>query len=73
MLICIYAHYQGTILELLPPIKMHDILINVHPQETSLTGTKIYQILYISTLCMKYYWLCLKHIKFYKFHLFHRC
>lgn len=45
MLICIYAHYQGTILELLPAIKMQDILINVH--ETSLTGTKICQILYI--------------------------
>ena len=35
MLICIYAHYQGTVLELLPAIKMHDILINVHLQEMS--------------------------------------
>jgi hypothetical protein len=55
MLICIYEHYQGTILELLPAIKMYGILINVHLQETSLTGTKIYQILYISTFYMKYY------------------
>jgi hypothetical protein len=47
MLICIYAHYQGTILELLPAIKIQDILINVHLQETSLTGIIIYQILYI--------------------------
>jgi hypothetical protein len=54
MLICIYAHYQGTVLELLPAIKMHDVLINVHLQEMSSTGTKIYQILYISTFCMKH-------------------
>jgi hypothetical protein len=46
MMTCICAHYQGTLLEL-PAIKMRDILINVHLQETSLTGRKIYKILHI--------------------------